>query len=235
MSHILSPARRAHLLAGAGLLVFAAPALAESAPGTTEDGTILIETILIETTRTEIPVFTYPGQASLIDRETIELTGAADLDALLRQIPGVQAGAGPRRTGQSLTLRGQSRENVTLLIDGARQNFNSAHDGVVFVDPALLASVEAVRGPASALYGSGASGGVIAIRTADPDDLLAEDQSWGGRLRAGYRSVDDQLSLGGSFYARDESFDLLAHLSRRESGDIRLASGDDLPAEDESL
>jgi hemoglobin/transferrin/lactoferrin receptor protein len=219
--------RRAGLLASAAALLIAAPAQADPAE--------TVETIIIETTRTEIPAFTYPGQASLIDRETIELTGAEDLDALLHQIPGVQAGAGPRRTGQTLTVRGQSRENVTLLIDGARQNFNSAHDGVVFVDPALLASVEAVRGPASALYGSGASGGVIAFRTADPSDLLDGGQSWGGRLSAGHRSGDDQFSLGGSFYARDDDFDVLAHLSRRESGDIRLGSGDDLPADDESL
>ena len=52
---------------------------------------------------------------------------------------------------------------TALLLDGARQNYNSGHDGVFFIDPAMLVGVEAVRGPASAIYGSGASGGVVDI------------------------------------------------------------------------
>ena len=213
-------------------LMAAAGAVAQEAGPGDDD----IEIIHVETTRTQIPAFDYPGLTSVIDSETLDLIDPVTLDELLRTIPGMEVGGGPRRTGQTLSLRGLGRENVVILLDGARQNFNSAHDGVVFIDPALLSQVEAVRGPASALYGSGAAGGVVAFRTADPDDLLSAGQTLGGRVTAGYRSVDEMYSASLSAYARSEAgLDGLGSLNRRSSGDIALGSGADLPAEDDSL
>ncbi|MCF8880730.1 TonB-dependent receptor [Hyphobacterium sp. SN044] len=214
-------------------LMMAGPAMAQTTDE--ETGVETPEVLVITATRTEIPAFDYPGMASAIDAETIELTAPASLDDLLQELPGVEVAGGPRRTGQTLSMRGLSRENVTLLLDGARQNFNSAHDGVVYVDPMILSGVEAVRGPASALYGSGAAGGVIALRTADPDDLLSAGENFGMGAAAGHRSVDGEIRAGLTAYGRGEMFDALAHLTRRESGDIALGSGNDLPADDESL
>ena len=221
-------------ISSTAFLSIAAPAFAQDA-GQTPEASGNDDVIIVRATRTEIPAFSYPGQVSVIDQETLELIDPYSLETLLRQIPGVDAGGGPRRTGQTLTIRGQSRENVTLLLDGARQNFNSAHDGIFFVDPALLSSVESVRGPASALYGSGASGGVIAFETADAADLLGDGQMLGSRATAGYRSVDEEFSVSGAVYGVNGPLDALAYLSRRESGDIRLGSGNDLPADDQSV
>ena len=218
------------LLSGAAALALAAPALAQAQ---SDDETI--DVIVVETTKTHLDAFVYPGMTATIDAEALDLYRPSDLGDLLRQLPGVEVSGGPRRTGQTLSLRGQGRENTTLLLDGARQNYGSAHDGVFFVDPALLVGVEAVRGPASALYGSGASGGVIAFRTASADDLLDGDETWGFSLGAGYRTVDEELRGSASVYGRRGTFDALASVSRRASGDITLGSGDSLPASDESL
>tara|TARA_R110002073_G_scaffold184636_9_gene343075 strand:+ start:128 stop:2239 length:2112 start_codon:yes stop_codon:yes gene_type:complete len=201
----------------------------------TEENAEEREVIIVRATRTEIPAFDYPGMASVIDSETIELTDPATLDELLREVPGVEVSGGPRRTGQTITLRGQSRENVTILLDGARQNFNSAHDGVAFVDPALIVGVDVVRGPASALYGSGASGGVIALRTANAHDLLSDDANAGFRATLGGRSIDGEVRASATVFGRNGALDGLAHISTRNSGDIRLASGADLPADDSSF
>ncbi|WP_421790639.1 TonB-dependent receptor domain-containing protein [Hyphobacterium sp.] len=228
--------RRRFQLASVSSLALAVFAGFASAQETPQDEPETVDDVIIVTaTRTEIPAFTYPGQVSVVDSETLDLIQPDTLEALLRQIPGLEVGGGPRRTGQTLTMRGQSRENVTLLLDGARQNFNSAHDGIFFVDPALLSSVESVRGPASALYGSGASGGVIAFQTADADDLLEDGQTLGARATAGYRSVNEEFAVSGAVYGRNGQLDGLAYLSRRESGDIRLGSGNDLPADDMSI
>ncbi|MBI1236074.1 MAG: TonB-dependent receptor [Alphaproteobacteria bacterium] len=221
-------------ISSTAFLSISAPAFAQDA-GQAPEASGNDDVIIVRATRTEIPAFSYPGQVSVIDQETLELIDPYSLETLLRQIPGVEAGGGPRRTGQTLTIRGQSRENVTLLLDGARQNFNSAHDGIFFVDPALLSSVESVRGPASALYGSGASGGVIAFETADAVDLLEDGQTLGARATAGYRSVDEEFSVSGAVYGVNGPLDALAYLSHRESGDIRLGSGNDLPADDQSI
>ncbi|WP_421787800.1 TonB-dependent receptor domain-containing protein [Hyphobacterium sp.] len=227
--------RSLQLLAVSPLALFATAGLAQAQEAADTETAKALDIVYVTATRTEIPAFTYPGQVSVIDSETIELTDPYTLETLLRQLPGVEAGGGPRRTGQTLTMRGQSRENVTLLLDGARQNFNSAHDGIFFVDPALLSSVEAVRGPASALYGSGASGGVIAFETADADDLLRNGQTLGARATAGYRSVNEEFAVSGAVYGRNGPLDGLAYLSHRQSGDIALGSGNDLPADDQSI
>ncbi|MDG1417832.1 MAG: TonB-dependent receptor [Maricaulis sp.] len=211
----------------------AAPVLAQEIDDA--DGVEDRDIIIVSATRTEIPAFDYPGMVSVVDVETLELTDPSSLDELLREIPGLEVSGGPRRTGQTITLRGQSRENVIILLDGARQNFNSAHDGVTFVDPALLVGVDVVRGPASALYGSGASGGVIALRTANAHDLLSDDANAGFRATLGGRSVDGEIRGGATIFGRNGNFDALAHLSARQSSDIRLGSGVDLPADDSSL
>ncbi len=217
-------------LATTALLTLAAPGFAQEGETDTSE-----DVIIVEATRTQLDSFVYPGATASIDAEALDLARPSDLDDLLRQVPGVEVSGGPRRTGQTISLRGQGRENTTLLLDGARQNFGSAHDGVFFVDPTLLVGVDAVRGPASALYGSGASGGVVAFRTASAQDLLNAGETWGYGLGAGYRSVDEESRGSLSLYGRSGSFDALASVSARQSGDITLGSGADLPADDESV
>ena len=223
-------------LASTALIALAAPAFAQAtADAPTSPRAPVEDVIVVEATHTQLDRFVYPGATARIDGETLDLARPSDLDDLLRRVPGLEVSGGPRRTGQTVSLRGQGRENTTLLLDGARQNYSSAHDGVFFVDPAMLITVEAVRGPASALYGSGASGGVVAFRTASAGDLLTEGQGWGYGLGAGYRSVDEETRGSASLFGRVGRLDALASVSARSSGDIALGSGADLPAEDDSL
>lgn len=219
-----------HLLLGSAA-AFCLPGLALAQTDTAIDD--IDDVIIVEATKTKIDAFDYPGLVSSLDMETLDLLRPADLDDLLRDIPGLDIAGGPRRTGQTLALRGQGRENTTLLLDGSRQNFTSAHDGVLFVDPALLVGVETVRGSSSALYGSGASGGVIAFQTASAQDLLDAGDTWGFNLGAGLSSVSEEVRTSASLYGQTGRFDGLVSVSQRSSSDIRLASGDDLPAEDE--
>ncbi|MED5548560.1 MAG: TonB-dependent receptor [Pseudomonadota bacterium] len=219
------------LLAGVAAFALTVPGLAQDADTTNDDADVIV----VEATYTKLDAFVYPGMTASIDAEALDLRRPADLDDLLRSMPGLDVAGGPRRTGQTISLRGQGRENTTLLLDGARQNYSSGHDGVFFIDPALLIGVEAVRGPASAIYGSGASGGVVSFRTASAHDLLEDSESWGYSLGAGYRSVDEETRGSASVYGRAGTADFLASVSARSSGDISLGSGNDLPADDESF
>ena len=76
------------------------------------------------------------------------------------------------------------------MFDGARQNFGSAHDGRFFIDPSLLKSVEVLRGPASSLYGSGGTGGIIEFRTMGAADFLAPGETVGATISGGYQTVN---------------------------------------------
>lgn len=206
-------------------------AIAQSVQG--DDGDQVHETITVYGTSNPLPVFDYPGQITVVDREALETYAPSAISDALRDVPGLDFAGGPRRTGELPSIRGLSGQNVLILLDGARQSFTSAHDGRFFVDPELISRAEVVRGPASALYGSGAVGGVLAFESVDADDLLADDEVWGGRVRLGYQSVNEESLASVTGYTRQGGFDGVASLGIRQSSDIELASGADLPSDDD--
>ncbi len=191
------------------------------------------ETVTVYGTSNPLPVFDYPGQVTIVDRDALEALAPSSISDALRDVPGLDFVGGPRRTGELPTLRGLSGQNVLILLDGARQSFTSAHDGRFFLDPDLIGTAEVVRGPASALYGSGAVGGVLAFESVDADDLLREDETWGARVRLGYQSVNEETFSAITTYTQQGAFNGLASFGLRRSGDIELASGVDLPSDDD--
>ncbi|MAP96639.1 MAG: TonB-dependent receptor [Ponticaulis sp.] len=214
----------------AGVAVVSVPALADDV---VEEPEQRQETVTVYGTSNPIPVFEYPGQVTVVDREEIDRLIPSTPADLMKAVPGVEFSGGPRRTGMVPSIRGLSGENVLILLDGARQSFISAHDGRFFLEPSLIQSAEIVRGPASALYGSGAVGGVLAFETADAADLLRDGESFGARLRAGYQSVNEESFGSLTAYGVQGGLDAVANLSLRQSGDIELGSGADLPSDDE--
>lgn len=218
------------LAAGVSVLALSTAAHAATETAPTNEAS---DVIVVTATRTNLSNFDYPGLTSAISLQALDQERPGDLAELLEDIPALEVAGGPRRTGQTISLRGFGRENVALLVDGARQNFNSAHDGVLFLDPSMLGRVESVRGSASALYGSGAAGGVIAFETLEADDLLEEGQSNGVRASVGYRSINEETRGSAAVFGDAGDFEGIAAISLRQSGDIELGSGDDLPADDE--
>ena len=192
--------------------------------------------ISVTATRSPISAMRYPGMVTVIDREQIELKDPDTIEDMFRSVPGVHFDGGPRRTGQVPTIRGFEGENVQIRIDGARQNFVSGHNGRVFVDPALLAGGEVLRGPASSLYGSGAMGGMIALRTLSADDLLEGDDTLAGRAKFGYQDVNQEftesLVVGGRPM---DGVGLLGGIVKRDSDDIELGNGTSLVSDDDII
>lgn len=219
----------------AGTAVGSGTALAQAA-APAPAGSLELDAISVSATRSPGPAFSYPGMVSVIDREQLDRNDPSAAGDLFRSTPGVSFDGGPRRTGQTPSIRGFEGENVQIRIDGTRQNFVSGHDGRFFLDPEMIGGAEALRGPASSLYGSGAIGGVLSFRTLDADDLLAPGEKVGGRAKVGYQAVNDEfltsLSLAGRPSADTE---VVAGVVRRASHDIRLGNGQELDSEDDIL
>lgn len=194
-----------------------------------------LDQITVYATRNPIEAFDYAGQVTVIDRDMILDFNPSTLSDVFAAIPGAQFDSGPRRTGDAPTVRGLSGNGVLIFLDGARQSFLSGHDGRFFVDPELVQAVEVVRGPTSALYGSGALGGVIATRTITARDILDDDETFGFRLNSGFQSVNDEYRIGGTgvWQSEDGIVDVVGHLTYRNSGSIELGNGTTLPADDE--
>lgn len=218
-----------------GTAIGAGTASAQTA-GQAPAGSLELDAISVSATRSPGPAFSYPGMVSVIDREQIDRSAPSAVGDLFRSTPGVFFDGGPRRTGQSPSIRGFDGENVQIRIDGTRQNFVSGHDGRFFLDPEMIGGAEALRGPASSLYGSGAIGGVLSFRTLDADDLLAPGETVGGRAKVGYQGVNDEFLTSLSVAGRPSAdAEVVAGVVRRASDDIRLGNGQDLDSEDDIL
>jgi hemoglobin/transferrin/lactoferrin receptor protein len=123
--------------------------------------------------------------------------------------PNITTGGGPRAANQEVNIRGLTGNKVLQTVDGARQSFESGHRPSYFLDPELLASVEAVRGPVSSLWGSGALGGVVAQRTINAGDFLPGERDLGGFVKTGFNSNNNQHTSTAAVLGRNGGTDWL--------------------------
>ncbi|MEX0922419.1 MAG: TonB-dependent hemoglobin/transferrin/lactoferrin family receptor [Rhodovibrionaceae bacterium] len=199
------------------------------------EGAATMNTISITATRTSTEAFEFPGMVTVMGRDRIDTLQPSSPDDILRFVPGVTFTGGPRRTGEVPSIRGFSGQDVIVMVDGVRRNFESGHDGRFFIDPSLIKEVEVLRGPSSALYGSGGLGGVIELRTIDAADLLEPGETWGARIGGGFQSANDEWHSGLTLFGADGPFDAVASITYRDGEDIRLGDGSDLIADDDIL
>lgn len=227
-SPVPSPARYAgrprQALRAASILAIAIRA---AVPDVAHAGTL--PPVIVESSRSDREAGEVSAPISVKTAAELERAQTRDLAGVLQGMPGVGVSGGPRTTAIQPVIRGLGGERVVIRVDGARQNFSSGHRGRVFLDPFLLEQVEVLRGPASVLYGSGALGGVVSLRTLDAERFLRPDQSVGGRVTAAAHANGD-LRLGAlSAAMKSESGHggLLLSGLLRDSGD--LDSGNDRP------
>lgn len=125
-------------------------------------------TVVVVATRQPSRVSALAADVSVIERQEIEAAGpAATLGDLLVGVPGVELSRqGSRGASEGVFIRGANAGHTLVLVDGLR--VGSATLGQASIEGLPLSQVERIeilRGPASALYGSDAIGGVIRITT----------------------------------------------------------------------
>lgn len=149
--------------------------------------------IIVVATRLPTRISNTTADVTLIDREQIEQAGpASTLGDLLARTPGIELSRqGSRGTPEGIFIRGANTGHTLILIDDLR--VGSATLGQTAVEAMPLSQVERIeilRGPASALYGSDAIGGVIRITTRPGSEAPRLDL----RIGAGSRGAQE-LSL----------------------------------------
>lgn len=180
-------ARAVLCLGPATALLHATPSRAQLDPGTALDPVVVTATGYAQ------PLTDALAHATVLTREDIERSQAPDLPTLLAREAGLQlARNGGRGEATTLFLRGAPASQVLLLVDGVPQTRQDA-SGSLGVEHLMLDQVErveVVRGNVSAIYGSGAIGGVIQVFTrrgqgAPGGDLAAEGGAYGYARLAG--------------------------------------------------
>jgi len=164
---------------------------------------VRLEPVVVVASRVEQPIAEIAGSVGLIERGQIETRLIRDIRDLARYDATISVNEDPSRFGaQGFAIRGLEGNRVAVELDGVPLgdsfsvgSFSRA--GRNLVDPELLERIEFLRGPASTLYGSDALAGVVAMRTRDPADLLAEgrgDVFFGSRITHDSRDASTAVS-----------------------------------------
>ncbi|MEL6529304.1 MAG: Plug domain-containing protein, partial [Pseudomonadota bacterium] len=126
------------------------------------------ERIVITGTRSEETLNDQPIAISVVDSEQIERELPRTVPEALATLPGVLVQKTASGHG-SPYIRGFTGNRTLLVIDGVRYNNATFRDGAneyfAQIDAFTLDQIELIAGPASALFGSEAVGGVLNLTT----------------------------------------------------------------------
>ncbi|MFL6851955.1 MAG: TonB-dependent receptor plug domain-containing protein [Sphingomicrobium sp.] len=162
--------------------------------------------IIVTASRAEEKASETPASVTLIDGLRIERLGSPLVPDLLRLVPSVSVStSGPAGSLTQVRIRGAEANHTLLFVEGIRANDPAAGNEPRFelLNADLASRIEVVRGPQSALWGSEAIGGVVAINGEAPGSggtqAFAEGgshDSWRGAGRTEIGDSDRGLSLG---------------------------------------
>jgi vitamin B12 transporter len=179
-----------------------------------EDTEEAVETIVVTAHRTPIPINQAGSAVSLLNQDNIVARQQVFTADLLRDLPGVSLNR--TATNGSLTqvrVRGAEANHLLVVIDGVEVNDPAAGDEFNFgsLTNYDIASIELVRGPQSALWGSDAMAGILNITTRRSTEPLSasaflEGGSFGtlsGGGRIGVANKRGGLTFNASRYETD--------------------------------
>ena len=175
-------------------MIFAA-ASAFSVPAHAEDPVVVeestIDQIVVVANKSERSIRDIAANVTVVSREDISNSLATSVADVFRYSPGIDYEASGSRFGtEGINIRGIGGNRVAMLVDGVplSDQFDSGSFSNAtrdFVNAGLIQRVEVLHGPASALYGSAAIGGVVAVSTPDPADIAGRDALGGDVMATG--------------------------------------------------
>ncbi|MEA3067222.1 MAG: vitamin transporter, partial [Sphingomonadales bacterium] len=146
-----------------------------------------------------------PASVTIIDQQRIERLGEPLISALLRLTPSAAvATSGPAGSLTEIRIRGAEANHTLLFVDGIKLDDPASGDTPRFeiLNADLASRIEVVRGPQSALWGSEAIGGVIAINGVDDapgESASAEVGSFGfARASASGSLITEKATIAGA-------------------------------------
>jgi vitamin B12 transporter len=97
-------------------------------------------------------------------KEEILSSGASNIGELLDSVPGINYESGQGNL-TSMRIRGNEASHTLLIIDGSKITITATQPNLDVIPLDIIEQVDVLKGPFSALYGPGALGGVIVIKT----------------------------------------------------------------------
>lgn len=191
-----------------------------------------VEQIVVVAHKDERSIRDIAASVTVLSRAELNDELATSINDVFRYVPGVDYEAAGTRFGtEGINIRGIGGNRVAIVVDGVplSDHFdvgsfsNATRD---FIDAGLIQHIEVLHGPASALYGSSAIGGVVAVRTPDPFDIT-RGRGHGGELLTTWRGVDRSVHGQAMLAFGDRDLGFIAGFSRRDGSEIDSAAARD--------
>lgn len=154
--------------------------------------------IVVTASRLPASIDEAAASVSIVDEDRLERLGEPAITSYLRLLPSISvATSGPAGSFTQVRIRGAEANHSLLFIDGIRANDPAAGNEPRFelLNADIASRIELVRGPQSALWGSEAIGGVIAV-SGDPGATTGTSGAVEGGL-FGFRRASGSVSYGG--------------------------------------
>ncbi|MEO8651813.1 MAG: TonB-dependent hemoglobin/transferrin/lactoferrin family receptor [Hyphomicrobiaceae bacterium] len=201
---------------------------------------IQLDGIIVTFSRTlESAIDALSGSSTIGKAQLDEQFQPNSITEVLATMPGVSTDDTTRDPGVAINIRGlQDFGRVNMLIEGARQNFQrSSHgpNGVMYIEPEMLQSVDITRGPTATIYGSGAIGGVAAFEILDADTILRAGEYAAIRNRTTYSTNGHGFVESGTAAIRSGAFDIVGQLNGRWVDEYKDGGGDKVPDTDREV
>lgn len=160
-----------------------------------------------------------PSSVTVFEEKQIEALGLSQASDLIRLSPGVSVStSGGQGSLAQVRIRGAEANHSLVFVDGIAFNDLAANNEARFETFTAegLGRLELIRGPQSALWGSEALGGVVAMESPDPlgrmrgaaQAEVGSLDSW--RAAGGFASGGENAGVSGTLsWARSDGIDIL--------------------------
>jgi len=145
-----------------------------------QDSLFTLEEIVVIASKYPQELLTSIASVEIINKKDIEISKSENLSGIIKNIAGLEiTDYGSPGDIKSVSIRGSSPEQVLIMIDG--KVVNDPQTGKIdlgLIPVGMIEKIEIYRGPASALYGANALGGVINIITQGGGEEKKERQEF---------------------------------------------------------
>lgn len=197
------------------------------AQGDTLEDSIRMPHMVVVANKSPRPIQDVVGSVVSFSAQDITNNQAENFDDLLRYQPNINMeSTGSRFQSSSINIRGIGDNRVAIEVDGvsSTDQFDIgafSNSGRLLPEIDLIKHVEILNGPASTLYGSDAIGGVLAITTWDPAELVSQTEGNDFyKLRLGYEGKNHGQVASGLAAWQLEGFGVLTSITHRKGKGI---------------
>lgn len=184
---------------------------------------IKLDDVLVSVDRRERFLKDSPYSIVLADKEQIDSRNYNSLSDVLSEEPGIST-VRDGVWGTDINIRGLSRNNIVAIIDGTRiETANDLSARLSMINLNDIERIEVIKGAASSVYGSGATGGIINIVSSSPS--FSKNYSLSGNLSTGYSSANNLRFVAGSINNSGNFWSSRISGSYRKADDIETPAG----------